>query len=258
MNGSISDEIKGNKAVIKALEILDYIGEIKQPVQLKQISEALDLPESTTHRLLASLLSKNFLQQSVYDNRYNLGWKFITLANSLGIYGQLPQLLRTHLKSLANEVKESVNLSILVGKNVVYLDSINPTTTVSMYSPPGSLVPAYASSMGKAQLAFLSDEEIKKQFPEQSLIRFTDNTLSSLEVLLSQLKDVRKLGYALDQGEFDSNIHCIGAPIIDSRGTLVAGISISVLSSEPQPDWHIKFVPLLLQTCKIIANELCA
>ena len=84
MNDSILDEIKGNKAVLKALEIIDYIGEIKEPVHLKQIAQALNLPESTVHRLLASLSVKTFcsaiyLRQSlqfgmeVYNTR-QLAW----------------------------------------------------------------------------------------------------------------------------------------------------------------------------------------
>jgi IclR family KDG regulon transcriptional repressor len=252
------EDIKGNKSVIKALDILDYLGETKEPAHLKELAIALNLPESTVHRLLTSLLSKHFVQQSDYDHRYNLGWKFITLANSLGIYGQLPQLLRFHLKTLANDVKQSINLSILVGKNVIYLDSINPTDKVSMYSPPGTIVPAYASSMGKAQLAFLSNETITRLFPDQSLERFTNNTITSREVFITQIEDVRKQGFALDRGEYDSNIQCIGAPILDSQGMVIAGISISVFSLEIPPDWYKDYVSTLLETCKKISNELCA
>jgi IclR family transcriptional regulator, KDG regulon repressor len=257
MNDSISDEIKGNKAVIKALEIIDYIGDIKEPVHLKQIAQALDLPESTVHRLLASLSAKHFIQQSVYDNRYNLGWKFITLANSLGIYGQLSQLLKVQLKNLSNSVKQSINLSILVGKNVVYLDSINPPDKVSMYSPPGTIVPAYASSMGKAQLAYLSNEVILRLFPNQSFERFTNNTITTAEVLISQIEDIRKLGFAVDRAEFDPNIQCIGAPLLDSQGRSIAGISISSFSPDLTPDWYMDYVSVLLETCKRISNELC-
>jgi IclR family KDG regulon transcriptional repressor len=256
MNKIDLEDLKGNKSVLKALEILDYLGETKEPAHLKELAVALNLPESTVHRLLASLLSKNYVQQSDYDDRYNLGWKFITLANSLGIYGQLPQLLKVHLKSLARKVEQSINLSILVGKNVIYLDSINPTDRPSLYSPPGTVVPAYASSMGKAQLAYLSNDVIKMLFPDQSFEKFTNNTITSLETLISQIEDVRAFGYALDRGEFDPNIQCIGAPIVDSRGSLIAGISLSVLSSSLSPDWYLDFVPAVLESCKKISCEL--
>jgi IclR family transcriptional regulator, KDG regulon repressor len=250
------EESKGNRAVIKALEILEYMGDTKEPAHLKELAVALDLPESTTHRLLSSLLSMNFVQQSDIDNRYNLGWKFITLANSLGITGQLPQLLSIHLRHLANEVKKSVNLSILVGKNVVYLDSYSPTSTRSIYSPPGSTVPAYASAVGKAQLAYKSNDVIKKLFPSDALIKYTNSTICSTEALLSELGKVRNLGYALDVGEYDSNIYCVGAPIFDSLGTLIAGISISAFLPDLPPDWYVELIPSLLGTCKTISTEL--
>ena len=245
----------GNKSVIKALEILDYLGEIEEPAHLKEIAITLDLPESTTHRLLASLLSKNYVQQSDNDDRYNLGWKLITLANSLGIYGQLSHILRPHLKSLAREVKQCINLSILAGKNVVYLNSFNPTDKMSMYTPPGSIVPAYASSMGKAQLSFLSNEVIEKMFPVQSFERLTNNTITSPEALITQIEEARVRGFALDQGEYDANIHCIGAPLTDSQGALVAAISISIFSSNLDPDWYLEFVPILLASCEKISCE---
>lgn len=256
MNKTDLEDPKGNKSVIKALEILDYLGETKEPAHLKELAVALNLSESTVHRLLASLLFKNYVNQSDYDSRYNLGWKFITLANSLGIYGQLPQILKVHLKSLVREVKQSINLSILVGKNVIYLDSINPTDKISMYTPPGSIVPAYASSMGKAQLAYLSNEVINELFPDQSFERYTNNTIASTTALISQIEDSRALGYAIDRGEFDANIQCIGAPIIDSRGTSIAAISISVFSNSLPPDWYVKYVPVLLESCKKISCEL--
>lgn len=121
-----------NKSVIKALEILDYLCEVNEPVHLKEIASVLDLPESTVHRLLASLLSKNYVRQTDLEYRYSLGWKFLTLTNSIGLIAQLPQLLKFHLRALAKEVNQAVNLSTLAGKNVLYLDSINPTEKFSM------------------------------------------------------------------------------------------------------------------------------
>ena len=126
-----------------------------------------------------------------------------------------------------------------------------------MYSPPGSIVPAYASSMGKAQLAYLSNEVILRLFPNQSFERFTTNTINSVEALISQIEDVRKLGFAVDRAEFDPNIQCIGAPLLDSQGTPIAGISISSFSPDLTPDWYMDYVSVLLETCKRISDELC-
>jgi len=252
------DEIKGNKSVIKALEILDYLGETKEPAHLKEIALALDLPESTVHRLLVSLLSKGYVRQFGFDSRYNLGWKFLTLTNSLGIIGQLPQLLNFHLRTLARDVKQSVNLSILVGKNVIYLDSINPTDKISMFTPPGTLIPAYASSMGKVLLSYLPNSRVEALFPEKSLERFSKNTLPTTEALICELDDIRSRGFAIDAGEYDENIHCVGAPIMDSQGTILASISISIYATNLDPDWYKQYFPRLLDSCKRISCELSA
>jgi DNA-binding IclR family transcriptional regulator len=254
----INNSDRGNKSVIKALEILDYLGRTKGPAHLKDIANALNLPESTTHRLLVSISSKHFIQQSENGYRYNLGWKIVTLANSMGIYGQLPQLVKIPLKTLANKVKQSVNLSTLAGRNVVYFDSINPNESVTLYTPPGSIVPAHASAMGKAQLAYLSNEEIMRLYPDELLEKVTNNTITSTKALISEIETVRKLGHALDRGEFDPYIQCVGAAICDSTGTMVAGVSISVISAELSDDWYLKYLPELKKTCRQISKVLCA
>src|SRR5438105_4373742 len=141
-----------NNAVLNALDILDLLGRASERLRLTDIALQLDLPDSTTHRLLASLAAKGYVQQPEPNGPYTLGWKIVTLARSLGTGMRLIQDLRPYLEKVLHQVHQTVNLGVLNDLQVTYLDCLTPNHAVSLYTPPGLLAPAYATSLGKALL----------------------------------------------------------------------------------------------------------
>jgi len=247
---------KVNAIVIKALDVLDLLGQSDGPLQLKDIAQTLDYPESTVHRLLASLAAKGYVRQSHYDGRYHLGWKLVTLARTLGDSSQLPQILRPHLQSLLRQVNHSVNLGVLNDLDIIYLDSISPPNRLSMYNPPGSLAPAYATAIGKVQLSYLPEPELEALLPRLSLDAITPNTITSIPELRLELDQTRKRGYALDKEEYFEGTQCIAAPIKDAYGRAIAGVSITVLSADLPSSWEDQYAPVLLAACEQMECQL--
>src|SRR5579864_9232146 len=115
-----------NNAVLKALDILDLLGRAPERLRLMDIALQLDLPESTTHRLLASMAEKGYVQQREHNGPYSLGWKIVTLARSLGTELRLVQDVRPYLEQLLHEVRQTVNLGVLNELQVAYLDCLTP------------------------------------------------------------------------------------------------------------------------------------
>ena len=93
-----------NNAVTKALEMLDLLGGADQGLRLKAIAQQLGLPESTAHRLLASLVESGFVEQRDEHGEYSLGWKIVVLANAMGRDSRLVQMVRPYLEELVHRL----------------------------------------------------------------------------------------------------------------------------------------------------------
>ncbi len=218
----------GSASVDRALEILDLLGHVApQPLQLQDIAARLDLPESTVHRLLASLTDKHYVRQRESRGRYALGWKVVLLGRALETESYLIQELRPLLEDLSRVVKQTVNLAVLNGGKVLYLECLVPNDVVGLYTPPGSVFPAHATALGKALLAFLPAEERETELSRLQLHQLTPQTITSLPELRAGLQMVRERGYAIDREELKSGVTCLAAPVLDSRERPLAAISVT-------------------------------
>lgn len=247
---------KVNTAVIKALEVLDLLGQSDEPLHLKAIAQTLDYPESTVHRLLASLAAKGYVRQSYYNGRYHLGWKLVTLAQTLGSFGQLTKTLRPHLQDLLRQIDQTINLGALNDLAVIYLDSFSPPNRLAMYNPPGSLAPIHATAIGKVQLAFLPESELDALLPRLSFESYTPNTITSIPELRAELERIRECGYALDREEYFENTQCIATPIKDAQGKPIAGVSVTTLITDLPADWEEQYASVMLAACERMEHQL--
>jgi IclR family KDG regulon transcriptional repressor len=118
-------------------------------------------------------------------------------------------------------------VAVLRCDRVVYLDIAETTQSVRVANRVGSLLPAYCTAVGKAQLAYLSQDELERIFTKPKLQAFTASTITDRDKLVAHLKEVAKKGYALDIEEYEEEVMCIGVPIMDYTGRAVAGICIS-------------------------------
>ena len=125
------------------------------------------------------------------------------------------------------KTKETIHLGILDGGEVIYLDKVESTATIRMYSQVGKRVPAHSTSLGKAIMAHISEERVKEILQEKGMEGKTKNTITDLDKFLDHLKKVRKQGYAVDDEEQEEDIRCIAGPIFNHRGDVIAAFSIS-------------------------------
>lgn len=228
-------------AVTNALDLLDLLGRAEEGLRLKDIATRLELPESTTHRLLASLLSRGYVEQQADYGVYRLGWKIVVLANALGRDTRLVQMIRPYLERLAQELGQTVNLAVLSNDQVMYLDCQTPRHSLALYVAPGLTLPAHATSLGKTMLAFHPPEEQQTLIDRLTLEPITPQTLTSKEELLTALTEIRQRGFAYDRGELRQDVSCVAAPILDREGRVLAAISVTAPSSSLPADWEESF-----------------
>ena len=195
---------------------------------LGELATSMDLHKSTVIRLIAPLVEAHLLEK--VNGRYRLG---STTAYLGSIYLERLDLRTVSHESLIQLMErsgETVHLAIFEVPEVVYLDKVESLQTVRMYSRVGARQPAYSTSVGKVFLAYGTERDLR-QVIDTGLLRRTPNTMTSEEELRADLKVTRTRGYGIDNVENEQGIRCLGAPIFDHTGGVVAAVSISGPSS---------------------------
>ncbi len=131
------------------------------------------------------------------------------------------------MRKLQDRFQETVNLAVLDDNMAVYIEILESNHAFKISAQIGGRDYPHCTSLGKAILAFLPDQEVEAIAAATGLPRLTDRTITSIERLREELEVIRTRGYSIDDGENEEGARCIGAPIFNRRGQVVAAISIS-------------------------------
>jgi DNA-binding IclR family transcriptional regulator len=180
---------------------------------------------STVHRFLANLESAGFLNCS--GNIYHLGIACFAIGQAALAQLDIRRVSLPYLQELNQQTRETVHLTVRHGVSAVYVEKLDSTEQLRIYSRIGATVPLYCTAVGKVMLAYMSDEQQKQQMLQLSLKRYTPNTVGNVQQLEAELHRVRKNGYACDLEEHELHIRCVAAPIWDHAGLVNASLSIT-------------------------------
>ncbi|MEW5961623.1 MAG: IclR family transcriptional regulator, partial [Chloroflexota bacterium] len=215
------------RAVDRGIRVLSVLSDGK-PRTLTELSEEIALNSSTTFRLLATLAYHHYVEREGQTGVYRLGLACLELARAYLVGNDLRQAALPQLEKLRDDSTETVHLGVLDKMEVVYLEKLHGLHAVGlMTSRVGGRSPAYCTGLGKALLAYTDLEKVREYFGQTGLHRYTDTTIQTAVELVEHLKQVRRQGYAFDQGEHETEVRCIAAPIFDLKGQVVAALSVS-------------------------------
>lgn len=216
--------------VARTLDVLETLAGADEPVGLTELAEQVGATKSAVFRILATLEQRGYVVKEPPTGRYRLGPR-LSYLGARALRGlELRQVARPALESLFHRFRETVNLGVLDGTEIVYLDMIESDRGLRMAATLGGRDPAFSTSIGKALLAFLPPEERARHLPAVLTPR-TERTITEFAVLDGELAEVRARGFAEDRGENEAGAHCFGAPIFDHTGRPVAAISVSAPES---------------------------
>ncbi|GBG55327.1 IclR family transcriptional regulator [Sporomusaceae bacterium FL31] len=240
----------------RALNILEAVGRSETPLSLKQLTAITGLPKPTVYRLLRNLEDRNYV---TCDNsgKYRLGLQVLSLSRWAEQDFEVKLIARPHLAFLSELSKETVHLAILEQNRVLYVDTVESPHALRLVTKLGSTNSVHCTALGKALLMKHSDQEILALLASQEMERRTEYTITTPVDFLSEMQTVRAKGYALDERESELEGRCVGAPIYDHTGTIIAAISISGLSTRFSAE-HIKknIVPHLLERTAQLSRTL--
>src|SRR6266511_1705249 len=191
------------KPVYKALQVLQCLGEEQRELALSEICYRVGLPKTTVFRYLYTLRECGFVDYDPATDLYRLGLRMWELGGAVGSRLRIREVAVPFMRELRNRFNETVNLGKLGGRD-----------------------PVYSTALGKALLAFLPEEQWRDHLPGQ-LVSRTSQTLSSFDSLKQELVQTRNRGFAQDHGENEEGACCVGAPIFDQLGRVVAAVSLS-------------------------------
>jgi IclR family transcriptional regulator, acetate operon repressor len=242
------------ESVDNALTLLRMFGE-GQPVRVADASTRIGVARSTAHRLLAMLQYHGFVTQDPATRAYVAGPAL--LATGLAAVRKLDirQQARPHLERLADETGETVHLVIRQGRDVLFLDAVEGSQAVRVASRVGAIMPAHCTSVGKALLAELSDEELASLLPEGPLPGLTPKSIVSHARLDEEIAGVRKRGYAISKSEAEAGVGSIGVSIPSTSVKPTAALSISAPLDRLTRGVVSKFAKAAQQTARMIATE---
>ncbi|WP_209124996.1 IclR family transcriptional regulator [Alkalihalobacillus sp. BA299] len=212
------------QSIIRAAEILELFLSSAE-LSIKEISQNTGLSKSTVHGIIKTLEYKGFLTQNPEDQKYKLGMKLFELGNSVSNNLNIGKIARPYIQELVEKLKETVHLVILDQSEVIYVEKVEGSHSLSMYSQIGKRAPIHCTGVGKAILAFRPEEEIDQLLSETTLTPFTDKTMTDKEKIKEHLKQVKRQGYAMDDEEIEIGLRCVAAPIFNHKGEAIASIS---------------------------------
>jgi len=246
----------GTQALRRALSILNCFLQDTSELSLTDLSKSLSLPKGTVHRLLSALKFQNFIEQDEDSLKYRLGWGLFELGSYVDTINILKKKARPYLEALCEKSKETVHLAVLKEGNIFYIDKIVGAHKITMVTSVGLRLPSHIGGLGKSLIAFLPDDELDKIIKERELQKFTKNTIIDPNKLKDTLKRVRENGFAIDNEEFEIGLTCVGVPIKDFTGKVVAAISISGPTLRMNKDMMPYYIKLALEAGKKISNSL--
>jgi DNA-binding IclR family transcriptional regulator len=245
------------KAVDHAFDVLEALGGERDEMGVTELARQLGFSKNNVFRLLATFQEQGYVEQNPRTENYRLGLKVFELAQVYLRKSGLIRHARPVLRDLVERCNESAYISILRGREIVYLDLIESSQTIKLISRVGRRLPSYCTAAGKIQLAYLSEDELEKLFKDRPLESFTTNTITDFDALMDELRLCARQGFAVDHQEYEEEVKCVAAPVRDYTRRVVAGVSVAGPAFR-LGDERIEgeLVPLVVEAARTISTRL--
>lgn len=218
------------KSLTKVSRVLDCFTTSHRALSLAEICAKTGYPRSTTHRLLAAMREVGFIEQDRERDFYRLGLRLFELGNTVLANLELNREGRVIVDALHRLTSRAVHLAVFDGHRAVVIQRTEAEPMLSNTMVENS--PVHCTSVGKAILAH-QPEDVVERVISAGLEQFTETTITEPAAFRDELEQTRQRGYAIDNGEHQPGLRCIGAPIRNQTGAVFAGISIS------SPSWQL-------------------
>lgn len=222
------------------------------PKRLGDLADVLGTHKSTVLRTLQTLEKYGWVRRDGEVPIFSLGLRVVELSGSVLENLDIRKVARPQLDRLGAATGETVHLGVMEGAEMVYLDKVESTHPVRMYSRIGARAPLHCTGVGKVLLAFTPVDD----WPELELRQFTSRTIVTHAGLVAACREIRRRGWGWDEQEHEETVRCIAAPVLGPRDEVLAVVSLSVPTSRLSTKRLREHVPLLLDVTQQISAGL--
>ncbi|MFD1039352.1 IclR family transcriptional regulator [Virgibacillus byunsanensis] len=210
----------------KIFGILDLYNQTRRQLTVSEISNLMDIPQSSVYRHVRVLKENGFLYETS-NGDYKLGYRFLDFANIVRLDNSLSEIALPIMKELTNQFKETTILSVISDNFVVCVETVSSPQAVTVSSEQGKIIPLYVGGSSKAILAFQPNDLVDELFNKNLVVKHTENTLATKDELKANLKEIREKGYSVSDSEIDLGVYAYGFPIKNSKQKVFASLAIA-------------------------------
>lgn len=226
----------GVQSVHRALDLLERIAQVSGGARLSDLARESGLAVSTTHRLLTTLEQNGFVQTDAASGRWHIGQRAFAVGSAYTRQRSFVARALPFLRRLRDTTRETANLGVIEGGEVVTLSQAESREIMRAISPPGGRVPVMCSGMGKAILATWQDDAIDRIIDRHGLRAMTAHSLTSRAAVHAEIARIRQRGFAIDDEEFVLGLRCVAAVVWGPQGEAACAISVSGLAARMTPE----------------------
>jgi DNA-binding IclR family transcriptional regulator len=208
------------------MAVLQSLADSDTDLAAADIARQLRLHKSTVHRLLVVLEHYRLINKGP-EGAYRLGTRLIELGDCAVAKLTLSERAAPFLRALANETGEGAHVTILSGSEMLSIAHVEGRWNLQSLTRTGLRTQVHCTAAGKAVLAFLSEETCDEVIARLSLKRYTRRTIVKPSAIKMELMRIRTAGFAVDDEELEEGLRCVGAPVFDHRGHVIASISMA-------------------------------
>lgn len=246
--------LTGDTPTLRLFSLLELIATKNQLFTLQGLVELTGTPKPTLHRMLQQLEGAGLLIRENNGRHYVVGARLRRMAESLLLNDTHHGARHSVLRNLVEELGESCNLTALSGDEILYVDRVETLEPLRFTLQPGSRVPVHCSASGKMILSQLAPVQRRRLLEAAPLKQYTPNTITDVDQIEEQLKQVRRDGYAIDDQEFLPGLVCAAVLVPSPSGISNLGIAVQAPVMRLTPDKALRVLPALRRAADAIGQ----
>jgi len=244
-------------ALERGIDIVELLASSEGPLSFSEILSALGIPRASLVRILDTLRERGIIYKMEDNGHYRLGMKLLYLGYRLKDKINLRSVAWPLMQRLADQIRETVELSVLDRDQLVLIEQIEGAGEVRIYSRIGGAYPYFhAVSVGKLYLAHMDSAKRKRVLDQVGLPAVTPWTITDREILERELVAVLRDGYATENQELRKGVRRVAAPVYDHAGRVAGGLSIAAPVFRVEEGDFPKYGEIVRDVAKEISQRL--
>lgn len=228
----------------KGFAVLSLFGRDRPSLTLSEAAAAADLSRATARRILRTLTDLRYVEHQ--GRHFSLAPGILELGFSYLAAQSWIERARPLMKELSERFHESCSAAILQGTDAVYVARVPAGRIMSVAISIGTRLPAFHTSIGRAQLGYLDDDELWRRLRSLRIEAYTPATITDLQALVERIHDDREQGFSIVDEELERGLRSIAVPVVDRSGQAIAALNISTHSTRStRSEMRERFLPAL-------------